>query len=143
MIHQARERQKNARNCISIVLGKSSGSIFRGVGKKHGTNESEGDGGERVHHGSLSADSNQLLTPCRLAAEPTNDAMMAVSFPRAAAYPRSDAEWENDRVKKTEGKRTDEGSNWERKLDKTFRSVCLFLWDSEVPIYAHAMILIW
>lgn len=55
-------------------------------------NESEEDGEERVHHGSLTADFNQLLTPCRLAGEPTNDAMMAVSFPHAAAYPRNDAE---------------------------------------------------
>lgn len=49
-------------------------------------------GGERVHHRSLVAALNQLLTLCRLAAEPTNDAMMAVSFPRTAAYPGTDAE---------------------------------------------------
>ena len=42
--------------------------------------------GERVHHTSVVAGFNQLLTPCRLAAVPTNDAMMAVSFPRTAAY---------------------------------------------------------
>lgn len=40
----------------------------------------------RVHHRSVVAGFNQLLTPCRLAAVPTNDAMMAVSFPRTAAH---------------------------------------------------------
>lgn len=45
-------------------------------------------GGERVHHRSVVAGFHQLLTPCRLAAEPTNDAMMAVSFPRTTAYLR-------------------------------------------------------
>lgn len=56
------------------------------------TNKSEGDRGEKVHPRSFIAALNQLLTPCRLAAEQTNDAMMAVSFPRAAAYPGNDAE---------------------------------------------------
>lgn len=45
---------------------------------------------KRVHHRSVVAGFNQLLTPCRLAAEPTNDAMMAVSFsPRTAPPPTS------------------------------------------------------
>lgn len=48
--------------------------------------ERERDGGEGVHHTSVVAGFNQLLTPCRLAAVPTNDPMMAVSFPRTAAY---------------------------------------------------------
>ena len=49
--------------------------------------ERDGDG-ERVHHRSVVAGFNQLLTPCRLAAKSTNDAMMAVSFPRTAAHLR-------------------------------------------------------
>lgn len=48
----------------------------------------------RVHHRSVVAGLNQLLTPCRLAAMPTNDAMKAVSFPRSAAHLR-----ENDRMR--------------------------------------------
>lgn len=75
---------------------------------KDGTNKSEGVGGKRVHHRSLVAALNQLLTLCRLAAEPTNDAMMAVSFPRTAAYPGTDAEWENDRGRTSEAKSSDE-----------------------------------
>lgn len=52
----------------------------------------------RVHHRSVVAGFNQLLTPCRLAAVPTNDATM-LSLSRAPP-PTSgnDGEGGNDRV---------------------------------------------
>ena len=71
---------------------------------------SEGDGGgERAHHRSVVAGFNQLLTPCRLAAEPTNDAMMAVTFPRTAAYLRERCQMRKQhREKERVGKSDDE-----------------------------------
>lgn len=112
-----RERmKKNAWKCILIAWGKWSGSIFRGGGEKMERMRVREMVGERVHHRSVVAAFNQLLTPCRLAAEPTNDAMMAVSFPRTAAYLR---EWWRMRKRQREKGRGGEQwweMRWEKKV---------------------------
>lgn len=63
---------------------------------------------KRVHHRSVVAGFNQLLTPCRLAAEPTNDAMMAVSFPPAPPRRLPRGMMEDEENDRGEGKCGDE-----------------------------------
>lgn len=112
--------------CILIARGKWSGSIFRGGEEKMERMRERETRKGRVHHRSVVAGFNQLLTPCRLAAVPTNDAMMAVSFPRTAAYL---GEWWSRRKRQREKQRRGEQwweMNWKKKRKKSWSKLVMW-----------------
>lgn len=85
-------KRENEEKCILIACG-GGGEVRKRVYLEAGEEKKMGGiGGRqtrtgRVHQGSAVAGFDQLLTPCRLAAVPTNDAMMAVSNPPPPPQP--------------------------------------------------------